>query len=129
MLNDTPEMRHQSGTGSASIEGPSTIDALDRRTRPYKRYLAIRAAVIDDLGGEIALSEVQKQLVSKFATLALQLEVFEAAAMAGQAIDAEAFGRSAGHLRRLAEAIGLRREPRDVTPDLHTYLRSKEAAA
>ena len=109
-------------------DGLATIDELDRRTRPFRRYSAIRAGVIDDLGGEGALSEVQKQLVSKFATLALTLEAIEAAALAGQPIDAEAFGRTSGHLRRLAEAIGLERRMKDV-PTLSEYLASRAQAA
>jgi hypothetical protein len=44
--------------------------------------------------------------------------------MAGQTIDPEAFGRATGHLRRLAETIGLHRRQRGVT-DLNTYLASR----
>ena len=64
--------------------------------------------------------------MSKFATLAIQLETFEAAALAGQSIDPDAFGRAAGHLRRLAEAIGIERRARDVTT-LDAYLAGKAA--
>jgi hypothetical protein len=121
---DTPALQANSGADAGQVEGLLTIDALDRRTRAYKRFVAIRSAIIEDLGGEDALSEVQRQLVSKFATLSLQLEATEAAALAGQAIDAEAFGRAAGHLRRLAEVIGLQRRPRDIT-SLTDYLTAR----
>jgi hypothetical protein len=106
------------------INGLLSIDALDRRTRPFRRYEAIRGAVLADLGGEESTSEVVRQLISKFATLALQLEVMEAAAINGDEIDVDQFGRAAGHLRRIAETLGLRRVPKDV-PDLHTYLAAK----
>ena len=95
-----------------------SIDALDRRTRPFKRYETIRGAVLADMGGEENVSEVQKQLVSKFATIALQLEVMEAAAIDGNEIDVDLFGRAAGHLRRIAEALGMQRVARDVSPSL-----------
>ena len=95
--------------------GLLNIDDLDKRTKTYKRWEAIRAAVLSDRGGEQNVSEVQRQLISKFATLALQLELQEAAALAGGGIDVEAFGRNAGHLRRLAKSLGLGRVARDVT--------------
>jgi hypothetical protein len=88
-----------------------SIDALDKRTRPYRRYETIRAAVLADMGGAENTSEVQRQLISKFATLALQLELLEAAAIDGDKIDVDLFGRASGHLRRIAETLGLRRVP------------------
>ena len=33
--------------------------------------------------------------------------------------------RALGHLRRVLETLGLERKPRNVTPDLKTYLREK----
>ena len=95
---------------------PSDIGTLDKRTRPYRRYEAIRSAVLSDLGGEANVSEVAKQLISKFATLALQLELLESAALEGTAIDLDLFGRCSGHLRRIAELLGLSRVPVDITP-------------
>ena len=125
-MAEAAQIPPQNGASITQMDGLLTIDALDRRTRAYRRYTAIRDAVLEDLGGEGALSEVQRQLVSKFATLALTLEITEAAALAGQTIDAEAFGRVAGHLRRLAEAIGLERRAREVT-DLRDYLAARAA--
>lgn len=116
-----------SATG-APIVGPSTIDALDKRTRPFRRYQAINSAVLADLGGADQASEIQRQLVSRFATLALSLEAMEAAAIDGASIDLDLFARGAGHLRRLGEALGLKRQPRDVTPSLETYLAGKARA-
>jgi hypothetical protein len=107
---------------TAPIGSPSSIDALDKRTRPFKRYVSIRAAVLSDLGGEGNTSEIQRQLVSKFSTLAMQLENMEASALAGTEIDVDLFGRCAGHMRRIAETLGIARVPRDVTPTLDQYL-------
>lgn len=104
-----------------SVGGISTIDALDRRTRPFKRYEAIRGAVLADMGGADNVSEIQHQLVAKFATLALQLEAMEASAIEGNEIDLDLFGRCAGHLRRIAEALGMRRVPREI-PTLEEHL-------
>jgi hypothetical protein len=52
----------------------------------------------------------------------LQLESMEAAAIEGNEIDLDLFGRCAGHLRRIAEALGLKRTPRDVTPSVAEYV-------
>jgi len=103
--------------------GLLNIDDLDKRTKSYKRWEAIRAAVLSDRGGEENVSEVQRQLISKFATLALQLELLEVAALAGQQIDCDLFGRVSGHLRRLAESLGVDRVARNIGPTLSDILR------
>jgi hypothetical protein len=78
------------------------------------------------MGGEENTSEVQRQMISKFSTLAIQLEVMEAAALAGEAIDIDLFGRCSGHLRRIAEVLGFHRVARAV-PDLGSYLSARPA--
>lgn len=98
-----------------ALKSVAEIDALDRRTRPYRRYDSIRAAVLSDMGGEANVSEVQRQLISKFATLALQLEEIEAAALEGEQIDLDLFGRCSGHMHRIAMTLGVKRVPIDVT--------------
>ena len=113
------------------MAGALTIDALDRRTRPFKRWDSIRGAVLSDVGGEANTTEVQRQLISKFATLALQLEAMESAALEGHKIDLDLFGRCAGHLRRIAETLSLRRVLLDVTtldPLAYAADREREAA-
>jgi hypothetical protein len=120
-----PDTRVVSGLGLLNI------DDLDKRTKTYKRYESIRRSVLSDRGGEQNVSEVQRQLISKFATLALQLELQEAAALAGEPIDVDLFGRCAGHLRRLAESLGVDRVPRNITPTVQDYvanLNTREAA-
>ena len=62
-----PPENSAGNTPMEGMSGLSTIDALDKRTRAYKRYTAIREAVLEDLGGEDHLSEVQKQLVASSA--------------------------------------------------------------
>ena len=112
-----------------AVGGVLSIDALDRRTRPYRRYETIRGAVLADMGGAENVSEVQRQLISKFATIALQLEVMEAAAIEGNEIDLDLFGRCAGHLRRIAETLGLARVPRDVALNPLAYAANREREA
>jgi len=59
------------------------------------------------------------------ATLTVELERLEAKfATAGQAEAGELalYTTTSNTLKRLLEAVGLRRRPRDVTPDLHHYI-------
>ena len=122
---DTRRMPPGRDPAAKAIPGLPLLDIndLDKRTKPYKRWEAIRAAVLSDRGGETNVSEVQRQLISKFATLALQLELLEIAALAGQSIDCDLFGRVSGHLRRLGETLGVDRIARSV-PTLQEYLAS-----
>src|SRR5450631_4402322 len=113
------ESRYQPAT--RSVGGISSIAALDKRTRAFKRYQVIVGAVLADIGGAENVSEIQRQLIAKFATLALQMEAMEAAAIEGNEIDLDLFGRCAGHLRRIAEALGMRRVPREI-PTLEEHL-------
>jgi hypothetical protein len=121
---DAAEQPPGYGLDTRGMAGALTIDALDRRCRPFKRYNSIRGAVLADMAGEANTTEVQRQLISKFATLALQLEAMESAALEGHEIDVDLFARCSGHLRRIAETLGLRRVQVSV-PDLRTYLESK----
>jgi hypothetical protein len=112
---------------SRPVDPALTLDGLDQRQRPFRRYRAISGAILSDLGGEDQTSEVQRQLVSRFAMLALTLEGMEAGAIEGSALDLDLFARGAGHLRRIGEALGMKRVPRDVTT-LAQYLEQKAAA-
>jgi hypothetical protein len=120
-MSDTPDLSARPEPTTSPVSSLLSIDGLDRRTRPFRRYEAIRGAVLSDMGGEENTSEVQRQMISKFSTLAIQLEVMEAAALVGETIDLDLFGRCAGHMRRIAEVLGFSRVARAV-PDLSTYL-------
>ena len=43
----------------------------------------------------------------------------------GSDVDLDRYVRMAGGLRRILETLGIERKPRNVTPDLKTYLREK----
>lgn len=121
-MNDSPTIAAGCEPVGAPVGVASTLADLDQRQRPFRRYRAISAAILGDMGGADQISEVQRQLVSRFAMLALTLEAMEASAIEGNALDLDLFARGAGHLRRIGEALGMRRVPRDVTPTLETYL-------
>ena len=79
--------------------------------------------MLADMAGADNVSEMERQLISKFATLALQLEMMEVAALEGSGIDLDLFSPCAGHMRRIAETLGLQRRTRDVGEmSLATYI-------
>jgi hypothetical protein len=43
--------------------------------------------------------------------------------------DLDLYQRTTGNLRRVLETLGLQRRAKNITPDLQTYLRMREAAA
>jgi hypothetical protein len=122
---DTADDLAGSDVVARSINAVSSLGSIDKRTRAWRRYQSIRSAVLADAGGEANTSEIQRQLISKFCTLAIQLEAMEAAALVdGGDIDVDKFGRAAGHLRRIGEVLGLTRVAR-LVPSLQEYLQHK----
>jgi len=84
---------------------------------------------ISDLGGIEAASEAEKSIIRRAATLTIELERLEAKFSAGKALDTDLdmYQRCSNSLRRLLEAVGIQRRPRDVTPSVSEYLASKSA--
>jgi hypothetical protein len=81
---------------------------------------------ISDLGGEDMVSESEKALVRRCAALNCELERMEADFAANGQADLrslEAFQRCSNTLRRLLQALGLQRRPRDIGPTLGELLR------
>jgi hypothetical protein len=76
-----------------------------------------------DLGGSDALSTVEFNLVEAFAGAAVHVHDLNARLLAGEKIDLQQQAMAISSLVRIASRIGTRRRPKDVTPDLRTYLR------
>jgi uncharacterized tellurite resistance protein B-like protein len=77
------------------------------------------------LGGDDAVSEAERSIVRRVATLTVELERLELVfALAGEAKpeQIDLYQRTANSLRRLLESIGIKRVPRDVTPSVDAYL-------
>jgi hypothetical protein len=81
------------------------------------------------LGSVDHLSEGQKQLIRRAATLSIMAEAMEADAVRNLAFDGEAYGVLCDRLGRCLQRLGLERKPRDVTPDLKSYLEAKDRPA
>lgn len=89
----------------------ASIDDLDRRSAAYRRAKAAMARIIADLGGDDALTELQRQLVSRVAALSAMCEAVESAWMAGEQVSLGEYAAATGHLRRHAESLGMARTP------------------
>ena len=79
---------------------------------------------LSDLGGPANASAAERSIVRRAAVITTELEQLEAQfALAGIANpeDFDLYLRGSNNLRRLLEAIGLRRRPRDITPDPLQY--------
>ncbi len=105
---------------------------------PWARRLRdVLGLHLSDLGGDEAVSEAERSIVRRAAVLTVELERIEAKFAVGEAAptDLDLYQRTAGNLRRLLEAVGLERRPRDVGTSLGALMvadieeRRLEAAA
>jgi hypothetical protein len=127
----------RSPSGAASPErGPSRTDHRSAVTngkrlhvvRPgdtawARRFRDVLAEITNDLGGADLLSEGQRQLARRAATISIACEKMEGEGAAGAQIDLEEYGRLTDRLGRCFQRLGLKRQPRDVGLSLGDLLR------
>jgi hypothetical protein len=99
---------------SRVTNGKSWFVEGDGRGPWARRWRDIIAEITNDLGGSDLLSEGQKQLIRRCATIALACERAEAKAAQGEDIDLEVYGTLTDRLGRAFQRLGLRRQMRDV---------------
>jgi hypothetical protein len=81
-----------------------------------RRFRDILAEILSDLGGpDSGLSEAQRQLARRCATIAIACERLEGEAAAGNEINLEVYGTLTDRLGRCFQRLGLKRQARDVT--------------
>ena len=116
-----PQKGDQRGVHSRQHNG-ALLPGVDGRSGWVRRAKELIDAHTTALGGADNVSPAESALVRRSAVLIVELERLERIfALAGQA-DADSldlYARVAGNLRRLLEAVGLKRAPRDVTFDQH----------
>mgnify|MGYP007124710642 FL=1 len=113
---------------SAVSNGSALLPNVDGRSTWARRLRDVMELHVTDLGGEAMVSEAERSIVRRIATLTVEMERLEAGfANAGGATSAELdlYQRTSGNLRRLLEAIGLKRRSRNVTPDLRDYVSAR----
>jgi len=94
-----------------------SLDDLDGRTNAAKHAASLVAGLESDLGGKEHLSIAVRQLVQRVALCGALCEDAEVQWLEGKPIDVGHYATLANCQRRLLATIGLRRQPRDVTPD------------
>jgi hypothetical protein len=88
----------------------------------FRRFRALLTNIVTDLGGEAVLPTAELQLAQRCAWISTQCEILEEKAAAAPLLELSAYATLTGHLTRTLTALGLKRQPRDVTPRLKDYL-------
>lgn len=114
-----PQFSTRKGTGAVMLAG------IDGRSLMARRFREIYTGIETDLGGD--LTEAQRHLTARAATLAIWCEQRESELGEGSDFDAGQYATIANALRRLLADLGLERRLRDVTPSLDQYLAGKAA--
>jgi hypothetical protein len=131
MTSTTVQVEDPKTKGRSRISNGALMDrAVDGRSGWARRLRDLIGLHLSDLGGEDMASEAERSIVRRIATLTVELERMETAfALAGEAQpeQLELYQRVASTMRRLLEAIGIKRVPRDVTPTLEQYLANRKA--
>jgi hypothetical protein len=98
--------------------GSNILPGVDGRSTWVRRLRDLISLHLSDLGGDDAVSEAERSIVRRVATLTVELERLELVfALAGEAKpeQIDLYQRTANSLRRLLETNGLKRRPKDVT--------------
>jgi hypothetical protein len=94
------------------------LPGVDGRSSWARRCRDAIAELTNDLGGVSNCSSAERAIIRRSAVLITELERLEVRfATAGEAstTDLEAYGRASNTLRRLLQATGLQRRPRDMS--------------
>ncbi|MDT8321817.1 MAG: hypothetical protein RQ826_14950 [Xanthomonadales bacterium] len=123
-----------SPTNRSAVTNGKTLfmEKIDGRSPWARRFRDLIGLHISDLGGPDNVSESERQIVRRCATLEVELERLEGMfAQAGEADPAtlDLYQRTANSLRRLLEANGLQRRAVDTTPTLQQYCEQNYGAA
>jgi hypothetical protein len=125
--SDRPARRDQR---SAVTNGKRLFVVRPGDTAWHRRFRDILCEIISDLGGaDAGLSEGQRQLARRCATIAIACEKMEGEAAAGNNIDLETYGQLVDRLGRAFQRLSLRRRPRDVTDDPLIYAKRYDSEA
>lgn len=83
-----------------------------------RRFRDVLSEIISDLGGHDGLSEGQRQLARRAATISIECEKLEGKAARDDDINLETYGQLTDRLGRCFQRLGLKRQPRDVSTTL-----------
>jgi hypothetical protein len=99
---------------SRVTNGKRTFVEGDGRSPWARRWRDLIELHVADLGGVAALSEAQRSLVKRAATIEIELEQIEGRLSEGKPADLSVYATASAHLRRLFETLGIERRARDM---------------
>jgi hypothetical protein len=108
--------QHKPEQRSRVTNGKTLFVEADQRGPWARRFRDVLAEIVNDLGGADLLSEGQRQLARRCATIAIACERMEGEAALGNEIDLDAYGTLTDRLGRALQRLGLKRQARNVTP-------------
>lgn len=98
---------------------------VDGRSIQARRYRDILASVCTDQGGIDRMSEVRLQLARRYAACCVLAEQMEADLVNGRQINLDEYSVLVSASVRVAQRIGVVRVPKDVTPDIKSYIEGR----
>ncbi len=110
---------------------PGFIQCIDRRTDLFRRLQGAYDNIVDDCGGEDALSRVQLSLIERFVFLEAIIQTWEVQITTDPIKHDQLLSRwiqAVNALQGLCRAFGLHRVQRRVI-DLQTYLQEQGQSA
>jgi hypothetical protein len=114
VLEEVPATTGKRRTRSRVTTGRAVFVEGDGNSRWARRYRDLISAHCQDLGGVDLLSGAQLSLIRRASAIELELEQMEGKLSMGQSVDLDVFTRSASHLRRLFETIGIERRAKTI---------------
>lgn len=114
--------RRPSKQRSRVSNGKTLFVEADQRGPWARRWKDVLGEIISDLGGIGLLSEGQKQLARRCATISISCEKMEGEAAQGREINLDVYGTLTDRLGRALQRLGPKRQPRDVGPSLRSIL-------
>lgn len=123
-IRSTSEARLRKGR-SAVTNGRRLHVVAPGDTAWARRFRDVLGEIISDMGRD-GLSEGQRQLARRCATIAIACERMEGEAAAGNEIDLDTYGTLTDRLGRCFQRLGLKRQAQDVMPPtVEAYLAHK----
>jgi hypothetical protein len=98
----------------SAVSNGTKLFCVDGRSQVARRFRDLVEVMTLDLGGADRLSEGQKQLIRRAATLAIMSESVEADLCRNMAFDADQYGQLCDRLGRCLQRLGLERVARPV---------------
>jgi hypothetical protein len=116
---------------SATSNGSTILAGVDGRSLEARRFRDLVVSFAEPLGGFESLTEESAALVRQAASITMQNESIQAAAVRGEPVDAEQVVRLTNALTRVLSALKRHRKPKSSAPSLAEIVarhRAEEAA-